>query len=231
MTDAESRLASGTGDLSLKARLLQYMASLYNHEGKYGDAIALAQESGGISQDIGETLLLGQALIIESMAHLYGGDPECAIKPLRKALRSIDPVKDPELLFAAYHNLANCYLDLNNPEEVLTIRRQLRNLRIQPKYATILSRAAWQEGRLLRSQGCLEAAAAALIRAREGFTELKLPLEIAILSQDLVGIYAELEQRQELDQTIVDTRSLLRDLHAGPEAQIALERLTSKDQR
>jgi tetratricopeptide (TPR) repeat protein len=228
MSHAENHLSAGTGDLSLKARLLQYTASLYNAERKCGDAISLARESAWISRDVGETLLFSQALVIESMAQLYGGDPECAIKPLRTALRSINPIEDPELLFVARHNLIQCHLRLGQAEEALSLHRQLHRLETQPQYAAILPRAAWQAGLLLQSQGYPEEALMALLRAREEFGELKLRHEIVSLSHDLIRIYAELGRRQEMEQVAAQTRSLLKALQTGPETQADIEKLYSE---
>jgi tetratricopeptide (TPR) repeat protein len=227
MNEAQNHLAAGTGDLSLRSRLLQYLATLQSFERDCKEAVHLAREAGQISEDIGETSSVNQARIIESIAHLYGGDPELAVPPLLRALRHIDPHEDPDLFFAASHNLVSCYIELDNPEEALALYRKSRKLDVFRQRPMILLRVTWQEGLLLRRQGHLEAAAAALLCARNGFAERKLAYEAAVLSQDLIEVYTELGRTEELRQTVLDALPLLEKLKAVPKTLAALQKISS----
>jgi hypothetical protein len=86
----------------------------------------------------------------------------------------------------------------------------------------ILLRATWQEGSLLSEIGHLNNAAAALLRARQGFTEQGLAYETALVSLDLVEVYSKLGKAEEIRQVVAETTTIFRAMCLSREVLASL---------
>ncbi len=225
MATAESYGQAGTGDPLLRARLLEQRASLCYFQRHFEQAMELADEAGGIYREIGDTHRLASSLVHKAIACLYGGDPEHAVRILNGAIPLIDQEDDPHLLLAACHNLIRCYIDLDKPEQALSLYFKSRDLYKEFKDTLILMRAAWQEGQLLRELGHLRAAETSLLRARKGFLQRGLAYEVALVSLDISTVYIKLSDTEKLRQTINETMPIFRSLRIGREALASLLQL------
>lgn len=222
---AESHGKAGTGDPLLRARLLEQRASLRYFQRHFEQAIELAAEAGEIYREIGDTHRLAASLVHKAIASLYGGDAEHAVRILNQAIPMIDQEDDPHLLLAACHNLIRCYIDLDRPEQALSLYFKSRDLYKEFKDTLILMRAAWQEGQLLRELGHLRAAETSLLRARKGFLQRGLAYEVALVSLDISTVYIKLSDAEKLRSTISETMPIFRSLRVGREVLASLLQL------
>jgi len=176
-------------------------------------------------RESGERHLLAIILVQKAIALLYSGEAEAAADLLQRAIPLIDREEDPYLSLAAHHNLARCYIDLDQPDEALALFVEAKPLYQECKDPLILLRATWQEGQLLREIGHLRSARAALLHARQGFTEQGLAFETALVSLDLADVYDKLGMTDDLRRTIAEAMPIFRSMRLDREVLASLLRL------
>jgi tetratricopeptide (TPR) repeat protein len=214
----------GTGDPLVRAQLCANLLSLRMAQRRFGEAFQLAEEAGQIYQEIGDTDALATTLVQEAIAYIYAGESGNAVPVLNRAIPLIN-AQDPHLLLAACHNLVRCYLDLERPEQALSLFFEIRGLYREIDDALILLRAGTQEGYMLRDLGHLRAAEAAFIRARDGFCEHNILYEAAVVSLDLAAIYVQVGDAEKLEEMVSTSIPIFRSLGVDREAIAALLQL------
>jgi tetratricopeptide (TPR) repeat protein len=216
---------AGSSPSDLRALLLSQCSALRCLQGRFAEAVELAEQAGRIYREIGQHQLLGSSMVQKAIFTLRASQPTEAISILQEAIPLIDRIEDPRLFLAAHHNLAICYIDLGQPEEAMVVYCQARDLYRDYGDPIILLRATWQEGQLLREVGHLHNAEAALLRARQGFLELELALEAAQVSLDLAEVYKKAGLVDKLRRTVSEALPIFRALRVSRETFASLLQL------
>jgi tetratricopeptide (TPR) repeat protein len=222
MAQAQAFLEAGSGDRLLRARLFEQIATLHTFQRQFDSAAALLDSSIAIYEERNERHALARPLVQKAIASIYAGDPESAIRQLNRAIPLIDNEEDPHLLLAACHNLVRCYIDLDQPEQALSLYTEAQDLYKEFDDSLILLRATWQEGQLLRDLGRLGTAETTLLRARKGFMDKGLSYEVAVVSLDLTAVYVQLGSANDVRQAVADALPIFRSLQVDRETLASL---------
>lgn len=218
LAEAERCLTAGTGNSQLRARLLEQRASLLIAAMSFDEAIQVNAEAIRFYREGGKHELLAGALLRTANALVYSGRAEEAIVHLNQMRSLLDPVKNPHLLLAYWHNLVQCYIEFGKPEEALACHSKAGEFYKKHPDPMILLRASWQEGKLLREIGHLRNAEAALLRARKGFLDRRLTYEAALISLDLAEIYLKLDLIEDLKRMVQETTTIFTGFGIDPRA-------------
>ncbi len=222
---AQRFFSEGTKDPKLKARMMAQIASLRILQGRFPEAAQLTEEAGSIYRDLGEMGSLASTMVQRAIACIYGSDPEEAVRILHRAIPLIAPEEDPHLLLAACHNLVRCYIELEQPEQALSLYYDVRDLYREFHDSLILLRTEWQEGQLLRDLGHLLASETVLIRVRDGFQEHGLMHEAALVSLHLAAVYVRMGNEEKLEEIVTATVPLFGAIGMDREALASLLQL------
>jgi tetratricopeptide (TPR) repeat protein len=225
MASARGYVAEGTGDPVLRARLLEQMGSLNISTRRFDAALGFLDDAAAIHRELGDNYSIARVLVHKAFAALNSGEAASAVRALHRAIPLIESQEDPHLLLAACHNLVRCYIDLDRPEQALSLYSETHDLYKDLGDSLIVLRAAWQEGMLLRDLGQLGNAETVLLQARKGFTERNLPYEVAVISLDLAAVYAKLGCVEKLKQTVAEALPIFRALRIDRDGLAALLQL------
>lgn len=222
---AFQKYEEGSGSLKVLACLYSHMGSLRTFQRRFEESIQLAEDSGQIYRQLGQTHDMASTMVQKATYIFYAGRAEAAIDVFHEAIPLIDREEEPHVFLAAYHNMARCYIALDRPDEALALFVEAKPLYQQCRDPLILLRATWQEGQLLREIGHLENAEAALLRARKGFTEQGLTYETALVCLDLADVYAKGGRTEDVRRTVMEAMPIFRSLRVDREVLASLLRL------
>jgi tetratricopeptide (TPR) repeat protein len=220
-----SFLRLGTGEPMEKAMLLDLYASLLTKQRRFAKASSHLSRAVTLFMELGETHRAGRALIKLATIHSHNGQPETAIFLRYRALRLIDPTREPRLVLVACQNLID---DLIETGQFMAAQKML--IRAKPLYkhfAPWLSKTRrWIEGKIALGFGQLDRAEALFLEIRgehlaEGTTGAAY--EIAFVSLELASLYAEQGRMAELKRLAEEMVPIFSSCQIHREALAALD--------
>jgi tetratricopeptide (TPR) repeat protein len=222
-TFAFSFLRLGTGEPMERALLLDLKASLLTKQRRFSQALSHLRRSVAIFLELGETHRAGRALVKMSTAHTFVGEPEKAISLLQRALKLINPAREPRLLLIAWHNLIN---DLTETGKFMEAQKLL--VKVKPLYKRFTqpwfqNPSKWLEGQVARGLGQIKQAEALFIAARDGFLLADAAYDTALVSLDLASLYAEQGRMAELKRLAEEMIPIFSSRQIHREALAALD--------
>jgi len=220
--EAAERFRKGTWDSRLKARLLDVQASFYGDQRSFDLCFSTLDLVIALYRKLGESHLVGRALITKAVHTRYANDASKAIDLLQEGLSLIDPKIDPKLAVNAAHNLAWLMADCGRYREA---RRTLwESLPANSEYVGHLDRlkARWLEGRINAGLGKLTQAQRDLQAAQEGLETAGLPYTAAIAALDLAEIELRRNRVEHAEKVALQSVGVFLSLEISREAQTAV---------
>jgi tetratricopeptide (TPR) repeat protein len=202
---ALEKVAEGTGDPQLLARLMDLTASLRTDQRRFGEAIELLDWVCGIHRELGESHEAGRALILKSNVAAYALDLDEAVRLLGQGLALIDADREPGLALAAVHNLLSHLVDSGQISEARRVFRESRELYAAFGGPLENLKARWLEGRIELGLGRPAEAERAFLAVRSGFEQSDLPYDMAIVALDLAALWLEQGRNREIQALLDET--------------------------
>lgn len=205
-----------------RANVYRRLAGLRICQGRIEDALELADRAIRIFQPRDRADSLARSLIVRGTAHVEGGNHAAGIEDFGEALSYTNPKLSPRTYHSAIHNLAYAVTTSRIAKfDLAAARRQIRRARrCIRNHRRSLPRAKllWIEGLMFLKAGLGRRGEALLGAARQSFTGLEAPYEIALVSLDLAEIYLLDQRWHELRRLAAETFQLFRSLSADKEA-------------
>lgn len=221
---AHELLATGTGDLLERARLLTLESTLLRLQARLDEAAGMLDETIGIYRALDETHLVGRTMISQALLENEAGDPETAIGLLREAQSLLEPEREPHLVRLVQNNLVGFLSELGRYEEAMRLMPALRARVVQDGTRTELLRLRWQEGKIHLGLGNEERAEAAFLEVRKGFVDQGLAYDAAAVSLQLAALYTRQRRTPEIRELAAQMFPIFqsRDLHQEAIAALLL---------
>ncbi len=221
---AQARLLfnEGSRDRLELAYLIYNEAVLIKDEGRFEEALRQMLAAFRLYRDQADFHLAGKVMVDAALVKIEMGRPAEAAGLLSQAATLIDPGREPGLIVALYHNLAYCYCETGCLDAALSLLVDARPLYEELGSPANRMRLSWLEGRVLARKLRFGEAAARFEEARDGFLQIELLLEAALVSLELATAYAERQWVAQARRLIAETLAICRAKGLHREALAAL---------
>jgi len=178
----------GTRAELLAARLFDIQASLFGAQRDFDLAEKALDMAHASYRRRGDIHLAGRAIIKKGIYSGYRGDSETALRLLSQGVELIDELREPRLVYLAFHNQARLLLDSGRAREarVALFNLKARGLDLGGRVTELKLR--WLEGQINAELGKLERAEQALLGVRQGFEEAELGYKAALVGLELGAV-------------------------------------------
>lgn len=169
---------------------------------------------------------LGWTLIARGYLFHQAGRNGEALVDLSAAVGLIDCRVDPKGYYGAIHNLSLLLVEEGTHHEVHTTLDQLhvasRHLVGHSQRHLAKYKLRWLQGLAYIRFGAVRKAESNFMTARKGFADVRAPLEFAVVSLDLAGIYFDERRWEKLREIALETFRICKGLSATREMLAAL---------
>jgi tetratricopeptide (TPR) repeat protein len=184
----EEELDRGTGDPLETAILHRATGDLLHDLWHLDDAYNAYALAADIYAEVGDADMHGQTLVQLALA-VGPREPERAIELLETALAEMAPHADRRAELRALHGKTWLLNDIGRHHEAAALLAQSRRLYQRLGDPPTLARLHWLEARIAHRLGRNGDAELVLQRLWHRLRDLELPLELCLLSFDLVEVY------------------------------------------
>jgi tetratricopeptide (TPR) repeat protein len=184
-------LRRGTRDSWERAVWLDLKASLLRAQRRFDEAMRHLKRALTLFWAVGDRHRAGRTLVsMDNVLH-HAGQPEKGVPLLMRALGLIDEEQEPWLLVLAFHNLIDDLAELGRFLDAQRLIQETQGLVGHASDARMRCRRRWIEAKIARGLGQPEAAEKLLLDARERYVEIGSSYDVALISLELAGLYAE----------------------------------------
>ena len=212
----------GTRSPLLRARLAEISASLLCDQREFPSAFQVLDLAYSLYMRHHARHDAGRALITKGLHTGYTGDPEEGIQLIARGLQLIERDRDPKLIFQCLHNILLFRVERG---EFRSARRQIFEMR--PLYKLHDDRIAkmklrWVEGKVFLGLREIERAIRAFQQAKDGFLQLGLNYDAALVSFELAAVWIREGKQAEARRLLHEMLEIFRARYIAREAIAAL---------
>jgi len=212
----------GTGSPLLRARLAELSASLLCDQRHFPAAFQLLDFAHQCYLSHHAPHDAGRTLIQKGIHTGRSGDPEDGIRMIARGLQLIERDRDPKLIFQSLHNILLFRVELGYFKSA---RRQIFEMR--PLYErhddqVLKTKLRGIEGKVFLGLGEIDRAIRAFQQAKDGFLELGLDYDAALVSFELAAVWLEQGKREEARRLLHEMLEIFRARYIAREAIAAL---------
>lgn len=219
---ARSWLDQGSGDLRLRARVLDLEASLRSAQRRLEEALELLDEVHALYTEMEDPHLAGRALISKGINTYYQGLPRKAVEFLKRGLALVNPTRNVVLQKSATLSLAVALADCGEHGESAQL---LFSSGLREAFAAEplnLLKLRWVEGKVHAGRGRLSRGEAILGEVRDEFLHLERHYDAALAGLDLATVLLRQGKRVELRELAEEMYETFSDFEISREATKAL---------
>ncbi|MFL6235992.1 MAG: tetratricopeptide repeat protein, partial [Thermoanaerobaculia bacterium] len=202
--------------------LLDLKASLRRDQRRFEEALRLLRRAVELFTSLGERHRAGRSLVGLSIVFNQMGKALEAIPVLQRAIKLVDPEREPRLLLCARHNLAAYTASAGRFLEAQKTYQEARSLYRSFNEAWIQNRRKWLKGQISLGLGHLRQAESLFLAARDGFIAEGIPYDTALVSLELALLYAEQGRTEDLKRLTAEMVPIFASRHIHREALAAL---------
>jgi tetratricopeptide (TPR) repeat protein len=211
----------GSGDPLLTARLMDLHSSLFRARRKFAKARETLLMVHKTYLQYGQKHYAGRAILKMGIYTGYSGEPEKALRLLKRGLKLIDESFDPEIVFFAVHNQLWFTADCGRFEEAQKLVF-LNRWRYEGAAKLNRIKLRWLEGRIDAGLGKHDRAVNVFQEVRDGFEEAEQDFLAALTALDMALSLLHRGKTDEARDTVLDAVETFRRLVIEREMLVAL---------
>lgn len=190
--EAWSWFWKGTAVPAEWARLAAMESFLRGDQRRFPEAHGLLQDAIEVYRQEGDRREESRLLVYRAFVLNEQGHHEQAVEVLQDALERFTRDELGELIYmAALQNLANCLVEVGRPREARPLLPEIRRLTEARGDRLLLLRLDWLEAAVHHATGEHRAAAELYLKVQEGFVEMGIAYDAALVSLELATLYLE----------------------------------------
>ncbi|MEM7479528.1 MAG: hypothetical protein AAF481_00020 [Acidobacteriota bacterium] len=210
-------------DPRLGAQFAYLLASLRSQQQRKQEALELLAEAERLFRRLGDQPAAAQCLFKRSI--ICSDEVEVSLAAAWEGLRLLGPEAAFEDLLPGIHNLIDSVVQSGNCEAAQRmIRTALPVYRVGGRELDLF-RLEWNEARIERQLGNLEASEQLFLSLQERFADRDLPHDVALVSLDLAEIYAHQGRTSDLQELAAEMAIVFQSLDVVPETLASLAML------
>jgi tetratricopeptide (TPR) repeat protein len=212
----------GTRSPLLRAKLAEISASLLCDQREFPEAFQALDLAYSLYTKHDAPHDAGRALITKGLHSGYTGDPEEGIRLIASGLRIIDRARDSKLVFQSLHNILLFRVELG---KFKSARRQIFEMRLlyeRHNDQILKTKLRWIEGKVFLGLRELDRAIRAFQQAKDGFLQLNMNYDAAIVSFELAAVWLDLGKGKEARRLLHEMLEIFRARYIAREAIAAI---------
>jgi len=222
LEEAGRTLELGTGDESLKVRLMELDAALAATRSQFRIAAAYLVAVSEYHEARGDRHLAGRAMIQRGLYLGYDGNLEQALRELEEGLSRVDPAQEPELVQTAIHNRLLFITDCGRFDEARRFRFLNTEVLSRDNGRINRYRLNWLFGRIEAGLGRPDRAEVIFREVKQEFEGLERPYVASVVGLDLAATLLAQDRPDEAAEVVMAAHKVFKALRIKREALAAV---------